>query len=279
MAEGSREREVKTLEETPKDMTVDMRIFSQTLCSLYVQNAVGTNEEPAKEFRSLRDDTRNDAMVYLRYILPVCTESVSSIEEYFEYYHALNYEEWCEMPPGTLQKITGYKELCSTVLQMHEDILVPLNKRKDEALLLVTKLKDLQVEYEEKKKELEERAQKVSEALIPALENFINGINEAAGALLRIEQKLIKFENKATNADDDPKKLHHFTMRNKAGHRKSACQSFLAVLSGVKTYFLTIPAQGTDQNYLDQWLDKLKKTIREKCSVPDLAEKILKAMK
>ena len=42
---------------------------------------------------------------------------------------------------------------------MHEDILVPLKKRKDEALLLVTKFKDLQVEYEEKKRELEEGPQ------------------------------------------------------------------------------------------------------------------------
>ena len=278
MAEGSQEREVKTLEETLKDMTVDMRIFSQPLCSLYVQNAVGTNEEPAKEFRSLRDDTRNDAMVYLRYILPVCTEFVSSIEEYFEYYDALNYEEWCEMSPGTLQKITGYKEVCSTVLQMHEDILVPLKKRKDEALLLVTRFKDLQVEYEEKKRELEERAQKVSEALIPALENFISGIKEAAGAFFRIEQKLMNFENKALNPDDDPKKLHHFMMKNDAREMKSACQSFLAVLSDVKTDFLTIPAQGTDQNYVDQWLEKLKKTIREKCNVPGFVEKILKVI-
>ena len=161
MAEGSRktEREVKTLEETLKDMTVDMRIFSLTLRSLYVQNAVDTNEEPAQEFRRLRDDTRNDAMMYLQYILPVCTKFVSSIREYFEYYDALNYEEWCQMLSDIRQETTGYKELCGTVLQMHEDILVPLKKRKDKALLLVTKFKDLKVEYEEKKRELDEGPQ------------------------------------------------------------------------------------------------------------------------
>ena len=154
MAKGSRktEREVKTLEETLKGMTVDMRLFSLTLRSLYVQNAIGTNEEPAKEFRKLRDDTRNDAMVYLQYILPVCTKFVSSIRGYFEYYDALNYEEWCEMLPDILQETTGYKQLCGTVLKMHEDILVPLKMRKDEALLLVTNFKDLQVEYKEEKR-------------------------------------------------------------------------------------------------------------------------------
>ena len=87
------EREVKTLEENIKDMAVDMRLFSLTLRSLYVQNAVGSNEQPARKFRKLRDDTRNDAMVYLNCILPVSTKFISSISEYFEYYDALNYEE------------------------------------------------------------------------------------------------------------------------------------------------------------------------------------------
>ena len=249
MAEGSQktEREVKTLEEILKDMTVDMRIFSQTLCSLYGQNAVGTNEEPAKEFRSLRDDTRNDAMVYLRYILPVCTEFVSSIKEYFECYGAPNYEKWCEMLPGTLQEITGYKEVCSTVLQMHDDILVPLKKRKDEGQQ--AKIQDA-------------ASMAVSEAPIPALEKFINGIKEAADVFFGIGQGLIDFEKAAPNADDS-KGPCHFMMINEARRVKSVCQSSLEVLLDVKTDFLTIPAQGTDQNYvLDQWLEKLKKTIR-----------------
>ncbi|KAK2566923.1 hypothetical protein P5673_008683 [Acropora cervicornis] len=161
MAEGSRktEREVKMLGDALKDMPVYMR-FSLTLRSLYVQHAVGTTEEPAREFRKLRDDTRNDAMVYNQYILPVSTKFVSSIREYFEYYDALNYEEWCEMLPDILQEIKGYKELCDTVLQVHEDVLVLLKKRNDEALLLVTKFKDLEVEFEKRKRELEERAQK-----------------------------------------------------------------------------------------------------------------------
>ena len=328
--EGSRktEREVKALEEALKDMTVDMRLFSLTLRSLYVQNAVGTNEEPAKEFRRLRDDTREDAMVYLRYILPVCTKFVSSIREYFEYYDALNYEEWCQMLPDILQETTSYKELCGTVLQMHEDILVPLKKRKDEALLLVTKFKDLQVEYEEKKKELEEGAQtkrdwaiflcfvpyigpiaapllgasadldmakavaegqqaKIQEAasmvasntLIPALENFINGIKKATGFFSVMEQELMNFENTASNSVDNPKKLYYIVMQNEAKEMKSTCQSFYAVLPDVRTDFQAIPTKGTDQNYVDLWLEKLKKTIREKCSVPGLAGKILKAMK
>ncbi|XP_015768155.1 PREDICTED: uncharacterized protein LOC107346827 isoform X1 [Acropora digitifera] len=321
------EREVKTLDENLKDMAVDMRLFSLTLRSLYVLNAVGTNEQPAKEFRRLRDDTRNDAMVYLKCILPVSTKFVSSISEYFEYYDALNYEEWCEMLPDILQETTGYKELCGTVLQMHEDILVPLKKRKDEALLLVTKFKDLKEEYERKIRELEQTAETkrswafgllwipfvnviaspllgasadsdmakavakgqqakiqeaasmaVSKALIPALENFINGIKKAAGFFSVMEQELMKFENKASNAVDDPKKLHYMVMKKEARDMKSTCQIFYAVLPDVRTDFLAIPTEGTDQNYVDQWLEKQEKTIREKCSVPGLVGKLLKAI-
>ena len=319
------EREVKTLEKNLKDMAVDMRIFSLTLRSLYAEIAVGTDEETAMEFRRLRDDTRNDAMVYLKCILPVSTKFVSSISDYFEYYDALNYEEWCEMLQDILKETTGYKELCGTVLQMHEDILVPLKKRKDEALVLVTKFKGLKVEFEKKKMELEEGAQAkrdwagalffvpivgaiaatvlgvdsdmakavatgqqakiqeaasmaVSKALIPALESFIDGIKNAAGFFSVMEQELMKFENRASNAVDDPKKLHYTMMKKAAKDMKSTCQIFYAVLPDVRTDFLAIPTEGTDQNYVDKWLEKQQKTIREKCSVPGLAGKILKAI-
>ena len=43
----------------------------------------------------------------------------------------------------------------------------------------------------------------VSEALIPALENFINGIKKAAGFFSVMDQELMKFENRASNAVDD----------------------------------------------------------------------------
>ncbi|XP_044163367.1 uncharacterized protein LOC122947823 [Acropora millepora] len=329
MAEVSQEteEEVKTLEENVKDMAKDMRLFSLTLRSLYVQNAVGTNEELAKEFRRLRDDTRNDAMVYLKGILPVSTELVSSISDYFEYYDALNYEQWCEMLPKILQKTTGYKELCETVLQIHSDILVPLKKRGDDAFLLVTKFKDLKEEYEENKRKLEDGAQAkrnwalvlayvphvgpfarllmdvaanfdmanavakgqqariqeaaslaVSEALIPALENFINAIRNAAGFFSVMEQELKNFQNTTTNAYDDPQELHYLVMKNKAKDMKSTCQIFYAVLPDVRTDFLAIPTEGTDENYVDEWLKKQKKTILEKCNVPGLAGKILKVI-
>ena len=97
-------------------------------------------------------------MVYLRGVLPLSTKLVSSINEYFECYEALEYEEWLYMLSDILEETIGYRELCQALLQMHEDILVPLKEREDQARSIIKELKHLQREFERKRKELEEKA-------------------------------------------------------------------------------------------------------------------------
>ena len=131
---------VKDLREQLQSMPVDMRIFSLCMRSLYSDQAVGTNSEGARKFRELRDNTRNDAMVYLKGVLPLSTKLVSSINEYFECYKALEYEEWLYMLSDILEETIGYRELCQALLQMHEDILVPLKKREDQARSIIKRI-------------------------------------------------------------------------------------------------------------------------------------------
>ena len=57
-----------------------------------------------------------------------------------------------------LEETIGYRELCQALLQMHEDILVPLKEREDQARSIIKELKHLQREFERKRKELEEKA-------------------------------------------------------------------------------------------------------------------------
>ena len=57
-----------------------------------------------------------------------------------------------------LEETIGYRELCQALLQMHEDILVPLKEKEDQARLTIKELKHLQREIERKRKELEEKA-------------------------------------------------------------------------------------------------------------------------
>ena len=156
--EKKTQNEVVELREQLKSMSANLRMFSLSMRSLYVENAVGTSTEPATKFRKLRDDTRNDAMVYLKGVLPLSTKFVASVSEYFEFYEALDYHEWCELLSDILDETVGYRELSEALVKMHEDIVVPLKKRKDEALIIATELKDLKAEFEKKKKELEDKA-------------------------------------------------------------------------------------------------------------------------
>ncbi|XP_028413053.1 uncharacterized protein LOC114535913 [Dendronephthya gigantea] len=305
--------EVTTLKESLAEIPIDMRDFSLAMRSLYSDKAVGTTTDAARKFRALRDDTRQDAVVFLKCILPISTKFVMSIKAYFEYYEALTYEEWCDMLADILEETTTYKEVAQAVVGMYESIMVPLKKREDEAKLLITEFKDLQVEFERQRKALESAANskrkwsaflafvpfvnviatpileaqadsdlakavaaaqqsKVNEAativvahtLIPALSNFINGLTKAAGFFQVMEHELELFGEKAEKGVASPKRLHYKVMSKEAKEIQSLCQGFYAILPAVRTDFEAIPAEGTDQNYVDKWLEKTLDEIQKK---------------
>jgi hypothetical protein len=302
------------LKENLKEMPRNMHIFSLSMRALYTDKAVGTSTNAARKFRKLRDDTRNDAMVYLKCILPITTKFVMSIKEYFANYDALSYEEWCEMLPDILEETTTYKELAQTVKGMYEEMMVALKIRQDDAKIIMTEFKDLQRKYEKEKAELEAKANTkagwaiglafvpfvnliaspllassadddmakavakqaesniqeaaalvVAETLIPALTNFIEGLTKAAGFFQVMETELQSFEEKS--ASESPKKLHYMRIRNEAKELKYLCQAFHAVLPAVRTDFEAIPDEGTDQNYVDKWLEKQLAGNEEKRSM------------
>jgi hypothetical protein len=307
------------LKENLKEMPRNMHIFSLSMRALYTDNAVGTSTDAARKFRQLRDDTRKDAMVYLKCILPITTKFVMSIKEYLANYDALSYEEWCEMLPDILEETTTFKELAQTVKGMYEEMMVPLKRRQDDATIIMTEFTDLQREYEKQKEELEATAEtkkgwaiglafvpfinviatpllaslanddlakavakkaesKIQEAaalvvkntLIPALTNFIEGLTKAAGFFQVIETELQSFQEKS--GIESPKKLHYMRIRNEAKELKSLCQAFYAVLPAVRTDFEAIPDEGTDQNYVDKWLEKQLAETEKKRS---MAQKFL----
>ncbi|KAK3738576.1 hypothetical protein QZH41_001184 [Actinostola sp. cb2023] len=158
-----------------KTLPNDMMKFSLYMKSLYVEKAVGTDSEAAQKFRQLRDDTRNDAMVYLKGVLPVSKKLVSAIDDYFDYYDGLAYEEWLKNLPDILEETQGYRELCEIVVKMHEGMLIPLKQRENMAKEVMLELTELQEEYDKKKKELEASAEtKKDWALGLAFIPFVN---------------------------------------------------------------------------------------------------------
>ena len=48
---------------------------------------------------------------------------------------------------------------------------------------------------------------------------------------------------------------------------------FLGTLQSIE-----IPTEGTDQNYVDRWLEKQKKVIEERCSMASLGKKLVAAI-
>jgi hypothetical protein len=64
------ENEVIDFKENLKEMPRNLRFFSQSLRSLYAENDVGTSTDVSGKFRKLRDDTRQDAILYLNFEMP-----------------------------------------------------------------------------------------------------------------------------------------------------------------------------------------------------------------
>ena len=99
-----------------------------------------------------------------------------------------------------------------------------------------------------------------------------------AGFFSIMESNLKTFDGQAGKSLESPKKLYYVTMKNEAKEMKSMCQAFYAVLPAVRTDFAAIPTEGTDQNYVDRWLEKQKKIIKEKVSLKKLATDMLRVI-
>lgn len=291
-------RSVAELEKTMKEMPDNMRSFSMCLRQLYVEKAVGTNEEAAIKFRQIRDETKHDAIVYLEGVLPLSTELISSIDAFFDYFIELDADSW-RLSISSIEDSVHYcSELCKTVKRLHEDIVLTLRQREDEVLHVMNELKCLQETLSRDKKTLEKRSKKkhnwawefvrgensqraaemfassnvdmmkavahgaqmqtqrdaveaVSNTLMPALKCFIDGL-----------EKVTNFFYVLKSND-----IENFNMdKEKALQIKGYCKKFIRYLPSVKTDLKAIPTEGTDQNFIDRWLEKQKRIINDSCT-------------
>lgn len=118
----------------------------------------------------------------------------------------------------------------------------------------------------------------VKESLIPALQSFINGLHKAAGFFQVMEMELGKFQGKADKGKETKKKLHYKMMKAEAKKMDAACQKFHSIIPIVETDLKAIPTQGTDQNYVDKWLEKQIKIIQKQCTAGKLATGLVQAI-
>lgn len=329
MASEKVQQQLVTLSSQLDNVPEKMKIFSLSMRSLFTDNAVGTSSGTAQRFRKLRDDTRNDAVVYVKGVLPVVKQCVSDIKGYFEYYQDLSIEEWWESIADIIEETKNHKEACDALIVIHEDIITQLKKRQDDAKILLSEMKDLSAEYEKKAKELEKKAKTknswaiglafvpfvnivatpilgaaanidlveavakkkeadiqvvatavVRDTLVPALSQFVNGLQDIAGFFAVIHQELETFQSKGEKAKDadEPKRIHYNTMKGKANRIMSGCNGFFAVLPSIRTDLEAIPTEGTDQNYVDKWMESQKAIIMDKCSARSLVKRLMKSI-
>ena len=182
------ENNLVTLKKPLLQMPEYMKIFSLSMRSLYADEAVSkTSTDAARKFRKLRDETRQHAVVYLKYILPVTTEFVMVLKDFFATYDALSFEEWREMLPDILDETTSHKDLAQTVVTMHQELMTPLKERQDAAEIILKKHKDLQERYEKQSELLAGSAESSRKWAIALL--FIPVVNLIAYPLLRSRAK------------------------------------------------------------------------------------------
>lgn len=298
---------IEGLKDNLKELPKNFKSISCTMRLLYAELAVGSYENATFKFRQLRDDTRKDAMVYLKVVLPNCKRLVASLKDYFENYAALTFDKWKKYLEDIRDEIRTYKKVAETCVKMHEGMLAFLNKRECKAKILITEFKDLQIEYE-KHKELDRKVQSkkswssslVGGAVVTQLsaETFmVNAaidvaklqhfkVNKAAAivvaetlipAIKDFVEGLIKaagfFQVVEVELDSFSEKAdsyvesHYTTIRKEAKELKFLCQSFYSVIPSVLTDFQSIPFEETDSNYVDKWLKKILEDIEMKKKV------------
>ncbi|XP_028399603.1 uncharacterized protein LOC114523005 isoform X2 [Dendronephthya gigantea] len=281
---------MREFSENLKQMPKNIYGFSQAMRALYADQAVGGKSDAAVKFRKFRDDTRQDAMVYLKCILPVTNELISFIKDLFTIYEVKSRcEEWCEFLPHILNETKSGNNLAQTVLGEHEKVIALLRQREGEVREVMGELADLYSRDEEVCKEYEDKCEEqkaakknrewpnalqkdaskkqhkinnravetVAKTLVPAMSSFLYNLQAVARFFKVIIKEMESFEECTKRKDDDSKTSHYEVMKNSAEEIQSLCDAFIEVLPAVRTDFKALPDKDTDKNYVDKWLEKM----------------------
>jgi len=291
----------------------DMRIFSTSMRSLYAEFAVGTSSSTAQRFRELRDDTQRNAVVYVKCVLPVVKQCVSDIKSYFEYYQDVTMDDWWENIDYIAEETKAHKEACDALIAIHDDVIDKLKMRQHDTTIITHEMPHSPAENERisdqpedhsffdfcnccpvnvvpydaadlvkdvgRRKETELQiaaAEIVQNKVIPALGKSMDGLKGISCFFKVINRELVTLQTKGSNGRDteELKRVHHSTMRGKAGQMIKGCNGFFAVLPSIRSDFEAIPTEGTDKNYVDRWMESQQQIIRNKCSQMESVKKL-----
>ena len=75
-------------------------------------------------------------------VMPLNETCVVKLQEFFEYYECLSFEEWAESVEDILKEVTANQEACTALVKIHEDMMTVLKRREDTANVRVSKTKN-----------------------------------------------------------------------------------------------------------------------------------------
>ena len=322
-------REIKkvlvTLANRLENVPEQMRTFSASMRSLFAENAVGTSSDRERRFRKLLDETRNNAVVYTKVVLPLVKQCMSDIKGYFEYYQDLAIDEWWNSLTDIIKEAKAHKEVCKVLVAIHNDIITDLNKRHSDAIILMSDINGSLAEIERQGTEprvhengmgifsiiittvsyiwhavlsilrAAEETDRVDtiavnressnmagavavvrDKLVPALSEFVNGLQDVARFFSAIHQELESLQ-KARDVTESHR-IHYNTIRDEAHQMIARCNKFFAVLPAVRTDMEAIPKVRADRILVANLIEKQKAVIRDKCSNQNLARKLLEVI-
>jgi hypothetical protein len=130
------------------EMPRQFKKFSAELLSLYNEKAPGGGEE-VKLFINLRDDVRDQAIIYREGILPVAVKVVTNISDYFDNYR-LGFDVWQECLEYIIEEAHKFELACILLRELHMTIIATLKKHRKEAEVAIVEMKKLSGQLWEK---------------------------------------------------------------------------------------------------------------------------------
>ena len=279
---------VDTMETSLHNLPKMFLEFSGAMVRLFRGEAVGGTDKAAVEFRYIRDEIRKDAMVYLEKNIPQVKNFVSNLQIYFENYSDLSFEDWDESLEDIADDCKEYKILASDLIKIHDKLCENLNERLKRTTLVLNDLGELSEELKKRKidksmkqelriakkiankqeaKNMKAAFKTVREELIYCLAHFNQDIKVIAKWFIQIHLDLLKLNERKD--DDDLEKIkekkenHYDLLKEKSECVIKGCRHLYGAIPAVASNLESIPKEGTDKSYVDQWVTDKEKKISE----------------
>eukprot|EP00092_Neocalanus_flemingeri_P050756 GFUD01058778.1.p1 GENE.GFUD01058778.1~~GFUD01058778.1.p1 ORF type:complete len:364 (+),score=114.15 GFUD01058778.1:72-1163(+) len=312
---------VATLQDSLSKLPASMVCFSNSLRHLFNESKVTGQDDATKKFLEVRDNTRQNAVVYTEKLLPLSEKVVRSIGYFADYFEDLEFEDWSECLDDLIDDVEKAEGFCDLLKHMHNTMITNLKANEDKAKVGIEMLEKMSLQYERDSQDLKSKALErtdsaettrtwgnifapltmgISKAvcdsiarqgdivakestalatakkenadiaqeavaltstyLIPAVKDFVAGLEVCSMFLNVTKERLTKMKNKGSKGT---KKPYYLMMKKQSTEINRNCMKFLSITDMMRTDLQSIPSNVSDKNYVDTWLDQQLEEFRK----------------